>query len=52
MATARRDPVERELALKKDGNAIMEAVASGPSNRSTCAPAASAGPRPGPGSPS
>ena len=26
MATARRDPVERGLALKKAGNAIMEAV--------------------------
>ena len=44
---ARRDPVERGLALKKAGNAIMGRWASGPSNRSTCAPAASAGPGPG-----
>jgi len=47
MVTARRDPVERGLALKKAGNAIMGRWASGPSNRSTCAPAASAGPGPG-----
>jgi len=47
LAEDRRDLVERGLALKKAGNAIMGRWASGPSNRSTCAPAASAGPGPG-----
>ena len=51
MAAARRDLVERGLALKRPATPSWRRPAAGPSTRSTCASAASTGPRPGPSSP-